>query len=119
MSDNPLLIMAEALERSSVPPGNDQPIGEFIFNDAFQTMAGALREAARDHDFERESADDPVENVLRSDPLPVDQGSCLVCGEPIYLEPIGNPLDGTGGIWWVWVHTRYVYNRTHPAEPCR
>lgn len=116
---NLLLIMAEALEAHSTWPRGGMTPSEFIRNDAFQTMAGALREAARDHDIEHESADDPVESALRSDPLPVDQGSCLVCGEPIYLEPIANPLDGTGGIWWVWIHTRYVYNRTHPAEPSR
>lgn len=60
----------------------------------------------------------PMSETLPSDPIP-DQAKCKVCGEYLHLEPIALSNDGTGGVWWVWVHTRYVYNRTHPAEPVR
>lgn len=44
MSESPWIIMAEALERASEPPRGSQLIAEYIRNDAFRTMAKALRE---------------------------------------------------------------------------
>jgi hypothetical protein len=46
---DPLLVMAQALEAASNPPNAlyDSP-NQYIRNDAFRTMAYALRQAAQD-----------------------------------------------------------------------
>lgn len=99
MTADPLLIMADALERCSIPPHGEQTPSEYIRNDAFQVMAAALRDA-----------------VLVPDDHPYPQAAkCRTCAEFMHIERVNVPT-GIPGPSYAWVHDRYAPSRRHPAE---